>query len=121
MCSRVVSLGEDNVAEGNPPYWISIKNFVESHISCHNTVVPPRTQDGEDRLNLPSIIATISYHDPVNVCLCDTALTQFEVPPETEYPAVSLVFDHVISQVVTESSRACFTVEKAHIEVGEII
>ena len=121
MCSRVVTLGEDNLVEGNFPLWISINKFVESHISCHDSVVPPGTQDGEDRRNLPSIVATILYHNLVDVCLCDTALTQFEVFLETKTPEVSLVSDHVITRVVGESSRAHFVVEEVHIEVGAII
>ena len=121
MRSQVVSLGEGNLVERNRPRWISINKLVESHISCHDSVVRPGTQDGEDRPNLPSIVATILYHNLVDVCLCDTALTQIEVLLEIEYPAVSLVSDLVTTRVVGESSRAHFVVEEVHIEVGEII
>ena len=107
--------------EGDLPHWIPINEFVESDIGRHDSVIPPGTQDGEDGLNLPSVVASVVYDDLVNVGLGDAALFQLEVFLETELPEVSLVFEHVVAGVVGELSGALLMVVEVDKQVGQVV
>ena len=107
--------------EGVLPIRITINEFVESDIGCHNSVIPTGTQDGEDRLNLPPVIASVVYDDLVNVGLGDATLFQLEVALKTELPEVSLVLEHVIAGVVGEPSEALLMVVEVDKQVGQVV
>ena len=106
------------MAEGFLPLWIPINDCVESDIGRHDSVIRPGTQDGEDGLNLPSVVASIAYDDLLNIGLGDAALCQLEVFLETELPEVSLVFAHVLAGVVGEPSGALLVVVEVDKQVG---
>ena len=107
--------------EGVLPVRITINEFVESDIGRHDSVIPIGTQDGEDRLNLPPVIASVVYDDLVNVGLGDAALFQLEVALKTELPEVSLVLEHVIAGVVGEPSEALLMVVEVDKQVGQVV
>ena len=103
------------------PRWIPINECVESDIGRHDSVIRPGTQDGEDGLNLPSVVASALYDDLVNVSLGDAALFQVEVTLETELPEVSLVFEHVVAGVVGELIPAILMVEEVDRQEGQVV
>ena len=107
--------------EGVPPLRIPINEFVESDIGRHDSVIPTGTQDGEDGLNLPSVVASVVYDDLVNVGLGDATLFQLEVALKTELPEVSLVLEHVVAGVVGELSGALLMVVEVDKQVGQVV
>ena len=107
--------------EGVRPHWIPINEFVESDIGRHDSVIPSGTQDSEDGLNLPSVVASVVYDDLVNVGLGDAALFQLEVFLETELPEVSLVFEQVVAGVVGEPSGALLMVGEVDRQEGQVV
>ena len=106
--------------KGVLPFWIPINKFVESDIGRHDSVIRPGTQDGEDGLNLPSVVASVVYDDLVNVSLGDAALFQLEVALETELPEVSFAFEQVTARVFGELMVALLMVVEVDKQVGQV-
>ena len=117
----IVCFGEGDLVETATSRWVSINKCVEVNVGSQNSVVSSSAKDGDNGLNLPSIIASILDNNRVEVGFCDAALFQLEVPSEVEPPKVSLVLQHIITRTVWEGSCTVLMVEKVDKEVGKVI
>ena len=91
--------------------WGRIQPLVQVNISCHHSVLGPRSQNGRDRLNLPAIGPSIMNIDILYIVLCDAAVRQTKVSDEAEYPEVTLVRRHVVPGAVIECGKILFVID----------